>query len=344
MGFLAMISSVPGFCPAYRLSLTAGLFIVLAMLFSAIQTARAQSAYDSLYRPTVVVDLTVLDRLGPAPTVPDGRFVMRAPARHLSNSIEAKRPLASRSFHRHHVAMHAPRRNLAPSGQDHVERIGNVTIDYSALPAASVRMATTQTAASQQPSSVTRAQGPADSDPRPVTSAVAASPPSPPAPAPTPAPQVAALGESLARINPGGPFPGREPLMSSGAALATTPPAILPGADARSDSDALGFAPGNADLRVDARSVLDGLARQLSARPAERIQLVAYASGGPAIEDAVQARRVSLARGVAVRSYLIQRGVAGNRIDVRALGNRLQSGGSADRVDLVVLDEQTRNP
>jgi hypothetical protein len=66
---------------------------------------------------------------------------------------------------------------------------------------------------------------------------------------------------------------------------------------------------------------------------------VAYAAGTP--EDPSTARRLSLARALAVRSALIADGVSSTRIYVRALG--AQPGGAlagdapADRVDLSVL-------
>lgn len=333
----------------------------LALIVAASLPAHAQSAY-SFNRQSVTIDLSALDRLGPAPTVPDGRFVLRAPAQNFATATAPK--LASRSTHRSRLALHAPgHRNLARADQNRIERIGNVTIDYSALPpAAAVRMATltdagtrivlrrpdlSQTADALPPTSLSRAQGPADSAPRgPVIAAVAAAPASPPTPArspspiSTPMPQVAALPpSSLVRLNQPAPPESPAPVPTAGEALAATHPAIPPGTDAKSDSGALRFAPGTADLRGDARFVLDGLAQNLNTKPAERIQLVAYASGGSDTDAAIEARRVSLARAVAVRAYLIQHGVPSDRIDVRALGNRVEGGGPADRVDLVTLGQ-----
>ena len=64
-----------------------------------------------------------------------------------------------------------------------------------------------------------------------------------------------------------------------------------------------------------------------------RLQLLAYASG--ASRSASRARRLSLSRALAARSYLIKEGVRSTRIDVRALGNKTQ-GGPPDRIDLIV--------
>ncbi len=60
---------------------------------------------------------------------------------------------------------------------------------------------------------------------------------------------------------------------------------------------------------------------------------MAYAGGDN--DNASQARRLSLSRALAVRSYLIEQGVRSTRIDVRALGNKTDVE-PADRVDLIL--------
>lgn len=96
----------------------------------------------------------------------------------------------------------------------------------------------------------------------------------------------------------------------------------------------ISFAVGAADLPSTGKSVLDQAVTQLKHDDGARLQIVAYASGG---DDAgSQARRLSLSRALAVRSYLIDQGVRSTRMDVRALGNRA-AGGAADRVDIVVV-------
>jgi outer membrane protein OmpA-like peptidoglycan-associated protein len=83
-----------------------------------------------------------------------------------------------------------------------------------------------------------------------------------------------------------------------------------------------------------AKRLLDPAIADLKKDENLRLQLVAYASGG---DDAgSQARRLSLSRALAVRSYLIDQGVRSTRMDVRALGNRVPSG-PPDRVDVVVM-------
>ena len=49
------------------------------------------------------------------------------------------------------------------------------------------------------------------------------------------------------------------------------------------------------------------------------------------------ARRLSLSRALGIRSYLIDKGVEGTRIDVRALGNK-ETSGQINRVDLKLSD------
>ena len=61
------------------------------------------------------------------------------------------------------------------------------------------------------------------------------------------------------------------------------------------------------------------------------IQLLAYAEGEE--EGDTAARRLSLSRALVVRGYLIERGISSSRMQVRALGNRIESG-QPDRVDI----------
>jgi outer membrane protein OmpA-like peptidoglycan-associated protein len=61
---------------------------------------------------------------------------------------------------------------------------------------------------------------------------------------------------------------------------------------------------------------------------------MAYASGDD--DEARRARRISLSRALAVRAYLINKGVRSTRMDVRALGNKVE-GDPADRVDIVTM-------
>jgi outer membrane protein OmpA-like peptidoglycan-associated protein len=101
----------------------------------------------------------------------------------------------------------------------------------------------------------------------------------------------------------------------------------------------LAFAPNSAELSGDAEGVLNDLATRFPVEDeAIRLQLMAYAGG----EDmsASKARRLSLARALAVRSYLMSNGIDGARMDVRALGDRIldpAAGAPTDRVDIAMI-------
>lgn len=89
---------------------------------------------------------------------------------------------------------------------------------------------------------------------------------------------------------------------------------------------------GSAQLPAAGEVRLKALAELLTETD-DRIQLKAYGGG-----DATSAaRRLSLSRALAVRSYLIEQGVRSTRIDVRALGIA-KDGGPADRVDVLLLN------
>ena len=76
---------------------------------------------------------------------------------------------------------------------------------------------------------------------------------------------------------------------------------------------------------------LDALAEQFRSS-GRRILLKAFA--GRAGDKSHEAHRLALRRGLAVRRYLISRGVPSTKIDVRAVGGATD-GGYLDRVDVV---------
>jgi outer membrane protein OmpA-like peptidoglycan-associated protein len=173
-----------------------------------------------------------------------------------------------------------------------------------------------------------------------MPSATAASPPVAPSPAPAAEKPVAdavppaASPSSLLRVAaPSVPAPAERMVASLNPQLG---PASA-GAAAAAVTSVVRFGPGLADIPADARPVLDAIVARLKANDALRVQLIAHAAGGE--DDAIDARRLSLARAVAVRAYLIEGGVRSLRMDVRALGNRPDGGGPTDRVDLVIVDQ-----
>ena len=97
----------------------------------------------------------------------------------------------------------------------------------------------------------------------------------------------------------------------------------------------LSFGFNQAEMDQAAREGLQTIAKRLQDNESLRVQLLAYA-GGEGMSSS-QARRLSLSRALAVRSYLIEQGIRSTRMDVRALGNTGKDG-PADRVDIRIID------
>jgi outer membrane protein OmpA-like peptidoglycan-associated protein len=93
------------------------------------------------------------------------------------------------------------------------------------------------------------------------------------------------------------------------------------------------FPPESTALPPAAQPLLDGVAARLAAQRSLRIELQGYAGGS---DREARAQRLSLERALALRRYLMSRGVPQVRIIVRALGNH-STGGDADRVDVFPL-------
>lgn len=71
---------------------------------------------------------------------------------------------------------------------------------------------------------------------------------------------------------------------------------------------------------------------RLTAEEDTRLQLRAYAAGDAG--GKLAARRISLSRALAVRTYLMEKGIRASRIDVRAMGSETEVA-PADRVDMI---------
>lgn len=89
------------------------------------------------------------------------------------------------------------------------------------------------------------------------------------------------------------------------------------------------FRSGQSDLGDEAKATLDTLAARLLAND-ERVRLAGF-SGAPG-DLSSDARRMSLARALAVRKYLAAKGIAADRLDVLAFGGS----NNGDRVDVLV--------
>ncbi len=93
------------------------------------------------------------------------------------------------------------------------------------------------------------------------------------------------------------------------------------------------FSQSETEVPLGSQQPLIALAKQLVANNSENIKIIAYASGS---NDQVSvARRISLARALAVRAFMIDLGVSNTSISVKAMGNDIPSG-SPERADIIV--------
>jgi len=95
------------------------------------------------------------------------------------------------------------------------------------------------------------------------------------------------------------------------------------------------FGAGQSDLSPASAEAIKSVAQSAPPGATVSFNVVAYAAGTP--EDPSTARRLSLARALAVRSALMADGIASSRIFVRALGAAAGDDAAPDRVDLAVL-------
>jgi outer membrane protein OmpA-like peptidoglycan-associated protein len=103
----------------------------------------------------------------------------------------------------------------------------------------------------------------------------------------------------------------------------------------------LKFAAGAGDITPAHKTSLGGIVSALKAKPSTRAQILSYATPTNAT-GSTSARRVSLTRGLAIRTYLLSQGVDGGRVEVRALGDQKgdETGGKGtlDQADIVIME------
>lgn len=305
----------------------------------------------------VIIDYSVLDELGPAPNVPQllmprpGAMTPPPPPGFVPSPV-LRQPQASTG----------ERIQLTPP-----KSVKKRPVKRTAkAPSKSSAKAKTTAKAKARPTE-NRTAARSETPPAPPPTPSAAPPPPPPVaeptptpPAPPPAPSNAARqltpiepppAPPPAAPAPPAPAASPEPAPLAAPPMAPAPPAATPAAPptpaeqpsqtaALSQPDAAGgdttrimFEAGSTRLEADATAALQRVAQSLAADDKLRIQLLAYAAG--TAETASQARRQSLTRALAARSYLIDKGVRSTRIDVRALGIKSE-GGPPDRIDVVV--------
>jgi len=122
------------------------------------------------------------------------------------------------------------------------------------------------------------------------------------------------------------PAPVKKPVQVA----AISPKAPVP----TGETQEIAFSANASKLPSSSKSILDKLAHEIKGSTEKRLQVLAYAGGDNL--SASKARRLSLSRALAIRSYMIGQGVKSTRIDVRALGNKVPAG-DPNRVDLKVV-------
>ena len=286
-------------------------------------------------KPSVSVDYSVLDELGPAPNVP--QLLMRPPsgtgtqqpAVPRAQKPKLKPPRATAS-HATKSAKPASKQQASATARRAAKSSAQAAAKPSAPPPPPQIAAVAPTPAPAAPPVTVPPPAPTEAQPTnlplaaPPLAPMAGTPPAPP-PLPT-APSPASSAAQPAPLSAVAPPPAPPQQMVA------IPPASAPGTGEKSIQ--LAFPESASQLDDKAKRDLDELVRGIGTNEDTRVQLLAYASA-PGADNASQARRLSLSRALAVRSYLIEKGVHSTRIDVRALGNK-NEGGPADRVDVVV--------
>jgi outer membrane protein OmpA-like peptidoglycan-associated protein len=328
----------------------AAAFVVLACTAMGLPTSPsdAQQRFAMPRNSSVTIDYGVLESLGPEPTVPQVLMPTlprpqypigstRAPAgRAMPAERIVLRPPGSRSSAPRSTTRTAPPlRRAAPPRQ-----IVRAPTPKPASPASA-----TPTAPSAPPTTIARRAVP----PPPVTTAPPQSAPSVPE-VPRAASRVPPAPDIVARTPPPPVPSSAAPAPAASAApappTATSPPtAIAPPRQTASltpsdqgfgvgRSYRLAFASGESKLDDASTAMLEEIAEGAQADSDIRLKLLAYA--GAEGQTASQSRRLSLSRALAVRSYLIDKGVRSVQFEVQAKGNKLD-GGPPDRVDVQVI-------
>lgn len=199
----------------------------------------------------------------------------------------------------------------------------------SAPPNVGIPVAPARPAAPVVPKMTAQPVAPVAADPLPEVIPVApveqAAPSAPVTPAPAPAaePETAAqprpsleiVGAPLADVN--------APSEGAQAAMPVVP--VI-------DDLTLNFPGNSSDLTGESQKKLDAVIHQMTGMIEGRLQVRGYATG----EDGSQssARRIALSRALAVRSYMMDKGIKPTRVDVKAAGSETDRQ-PLDRVDLI---------
>lgn len=303
-----------------------GPFRLILMLLGAVSLPAMAAAQD----PSVRVDRSVLNELGPAPRLPGPGAepaAERAEAPRQRSQRRTQRPARQRPVAAAARVADAP---AAPAPRSLVPPPVIAAAPTPAPPPAPARAPTAAPVPAPPLAMVPPLPAPVQAPPAPMRAAPAPVPVQPqvPAPALAPAPMVAAAAPPPAPAQ-------RPPAQAPAAPIVAAPVVAAPVVAAAATAPGalrLGFTGTETDLSQPSRQRVAAFAASVPDDEALRITVNAYAGGDAA--DPSRARRTSLSRALAVRAALMEAGIRSTRIDVRALG--LAAGdGPADRVDIL---------
>lgn len=316
----------------------------LAITFAA--PSEAQQRIKGPRGSNVTIDYSVLDSLGPAPTVPGvlrpsiprprfsigraavrrlpagraavagQRIILTPPGRAKAKRIIKRSRPARRQITKSRRVVRSPLRKPAKPG------LKSAPVMKMAPPRTPPRELAAKRPMPPPPISTTPLE-PAESAPRSASMAPAA-PTIRDRPPPPPTASEVASAPSTARPVPRTPSP--------------PPPRTAVSTPAQEGfgvgrSYRLAFASGLSKLDDAPTALLKEIANGAKTDRSIRLKLLAYADADG--QTASQSRRLSLARALAVRAYLIDEGVRSVQFEVHANGKKLE-GGPPDRVDVIV--------
>lgn len=311
--------------------------VALAMILVGISVATPLSAQDTTVigghgGSSVEVDLSVLDSLPQVSTLPEllrPGLLPYARAQSGRLPFRGERPrVGTRGIG---FAQPAPRPIAKPTRP----RIAAPTINTPSIVAPATPVTKTATRPAR-PILATRAPTPTPKPPKivaparkpqPAPTSVSV-PVTPKAKAPPKAPSIVSTPPA-----PAAPKPVRTASRASAPAVAPKPSNAASSATDKGAIQLL-FGEGQSDFGDTMASPLAPLVKNLKSNEKSRVQLLAYAASVDG--NASKARRLSLSRALSVRAHLMAQGIASTRMDVRALGDRGNSG-PADRVDVILL-------
>ena len=308
------------------------LAVTTLVALMAIPVSAQQPIHVGGQGPNVEVDLSVLDNLGTAPNVAQmlrsGTRILRRQGGKLPLTRESGSLSPLLRSQGGAIARPAPRPASMPTIKPAMRTAP------AAIPAAAPVLAVAKQPVQRKASATKKMVPGLPAKPKAARTSAPIIPAKPKvavmAPPPPTAPKKAAPAKTMpARMKKPKAAPPAPKVPTT--KVAALPPATT--ATAKGPRVSLSFQARQATLPGDVASKLASVIKRLSSDDNARVQLVAYAKGGGGSPS--QARRLSLSRALAVRSYIMSKGIRSTRMDVRALGDQAGSE-AADRVDVVL--------